>query len=121
MKAELRHLISPDIDERTFWPEEDDNFGFFVQALVGPEGEEGEESFGIQVCTPKWIATKGINQVFGDFGIFGNNMLIVTEYDWDKIKQLIAKLCAETTGENWTEIAHKLARYGEWEFADYQV
>ncbi|MEE9427951.1 MAG: Imm8 family immunity protein [Paracoccaceae bacterium] len=121
MRAELKTFICSDFDERAYWPDEEDNFGFHTEATIGPEGEDSEEIFAFQVCTPKWIATKAINQVFGDFGVFGRHMLIVTEYDWDKTKLLIAKLCTETTGENWAEIAHKLARYGAWEFADSQI
>ncbi len=120
MKVELKHLISPDIDERVYWPDEEDNFGFFVQALVGPAGEEGEESFGFQVCTPKWISTNMINRDFGDYGVFGRYLIIVKDYDFDEIKKMVAKLCNDTSGENWQEIAGKLSRYGEWEFSDYQ-
>ena len=121
MRAELKNLISSDFDERVFWPEEEDCFVFGMEATIGPEGEDASEIFGFLVCTPKWIATKGINKDFGDFGIFGRNMLIISEYDWERIKQLIAKLCNETTGKNWSDISCKLAKFGKWEFEDYYV
>ena len=120
MKANLRHLISPDIDERVFWPDEEDCFCFAVDALVGPDGEPGEEAFGFRVCTPKWIATRMINRDFVDFGVFGKNLIIVKEYDWDAIRKMVATLCANTTGKDWQEVASKLSRFGRWEFEDHQ-
>ena len=116
MKAKLHHLISADVDERVFWPDEEDNFSFSVQALVGPDGEPGEESFNFQVCTPKWISTKMFNRDFGDFGVFGKNLIIVKEYNWDEIKKMVSDLCSRTTGKDWAEVAGKLSRFGQWEF-----
>ncbi|MGQ5487003.1 hypothetical protein FA893_08770 [Photobacterium damselae subsp. piscicida] len=52
MKAELKGIHSPEIDFNAFGPEESDNFSFLLQAMIGLEGLEGEESFGIQVCAP---------------------------------------------------------------------
>lgn len=116
MKAKLHHLISADIDERVFWPDEEDNFSFFVDALVGPSEGLGEEAFSFHICTPKWIATKMINQDFGDYGVFGKNLIIVKEYDWDKIRIMISGLCSRIAGRDWAEVACKLSRYGRWEF-----
>src|SRR5262252_2826931 len=52
MRAVLRRLHSPDADPlNEFAPDDPESFAIFVQALVGPEGSEGEESFGFTVCT----------------------------------------------------------------------
>ena len=59
LRAALRGLHSPDIsDLRTYRPERPDEFGFLLQVFAGPEGQEGEESFGVVVCTPKWLLQK---------------------------------------------------------------
>ena len=45
MKAELKLLTSVDIDELTYWPEIEDQFGFNVEAEIGPENENTSEHF----------------------------------------------------------------------------
>ena len=120
MRAELKTLIGSTEDERAYWPDEEDNFSFFVEATIGPEGEDYSDVFQFQVCTPKWIATKMINRDFGDYGVFGRYMMIVKDYDFEEIKAMIVKLCKETSGSDWAEIASKLSKYGAWEYADYQ-
>ena len=115
MKAELKGIHSPDIDVDSFWPEESDNFGFLLQAMIGPAGQEGEESFGIQVCTPKWITSRYAETDV----LFGEHMLIVFEYDIHRIKTFLAKYCERCVGDDWQDIASKLSKIGQWEFADY--
>lgn len=53
MRAQLKSLMTSDIDPRTYWPDEEDDFGYYVQATIGPEGEDAGDVFGFQVCTPK--------------------------------------------------------------------
>lgn len=121
MKAELKSLTSIDIDERIYWPDDEEVFGFNVDAAIGPVSENSSNTFCFFVCTPQWILSKSINRDFGDFGIFGKHMIVVNEYDWEKIRELIEKLCLETEGANWDDISQKLARYGRWEFEDHQA
>ena len=53
----LKRLHSPDVfDLDTYSPEEESCFGFLLQAMFRPEDGEGEESFDMMVCTPKWLA-----------------------------------------------------------------
>jgi hypothetical protein len=114
MKAILKHLHSPDVDFRDYWPTEEDNFSFLVQAMIGPEGNDASESFDIVVCTPKWL-TAHCNDP-----IWGRHMLIVPGYDIEKIRQFIASYCSGCAGSDWNEIAGKLSRIGHWEFEDYR-
>jgi hypothetical protein len=41
MHAEIRHLLTPDIDPDTYVPDDPDRFMFLVQMLAGPAGEKG--------------------------------------------------------------------------------
>ena len=121
MKAKLKTIICTTEDDRVYWPDEHDNFCIWVEAEIGPRNQDGAHLYQFQVCTPKWIAKEMINRDFGDYGAFGRYLIIVKEYDWDEIKKMIADLCDKTTGKDWNEIALKLSRYGQWEYADYIV
>ncbi len=117
MTAELKRLHSPDVyDLKGFVPEIGDNFGFLLQAMIGPRGMEGEESFDMQVCTPRWLSEHHDRSDI----LIGRHHLIVFEYDYDRLVDLIAKLCGECSGETWQEIALRLGRIGKWEFEDYR-
>ncbi len=113
MRAAIKRLHSPDVDIETFVPDSDD-YGFLLQITAGPENEEGEESFDITVCSPKWVA----RQAEIDGVLSGRHYLIVTDYS--KVKPYIQKYVSNCYGEKWDVIAEKLSRLGHWEFEDYQ-
>lgn len=115
MRAELKEIHSPDIELESFWPEDTKNFGFYLEAMIGPEGQEGEESFGFQVCTPAWLETH-----YSETDVlFCRHMIIVFEYDVSRIKSSLSNYCERCFGETWQDIANALARIGHWEFEDY--
>lgn len=120
MEAELKSLTSSDIDERSYWPDDEEMFGFTVDATIGPKDDDSGNIFQFFVCTPKWINKNMINRDFGDIGVFGKDMIIVTEYDISSIRAMISKLCENTKGKDWADIANRLSRYASWEYADYQ-
>lgn len=116
MKAEVKRLHSPDIQDLTNHnPLSEDNFCFLVQVLVGPAGSEGEESFDLLVCTAKGLAEK----LEVEPSIFGHAYLFVKSYDFDELQQAV-KRRFEISGSNWNEITSKLSRLGKWEFEDYR-
>ncbi|MFZ0565135.1 MAG: Imm8 family immunity protein [Chlamydiales bacterium] len=56
MRAIIKGFHSPEINNlENFKPEIADNFCFLLQMMIGPENNLGEESFGFEVCTPKWL------------------------------------------------------------------
>ena len=116
MNAQLKWLHSPDIhDLEKYQPENPGEFAFLLQAMVGPEGEEGEESFDIEVCTPKWLEEHyGVDDV-----VVGRHHLIVRKYDYERIVDAIKRFLRGCSGENWEEVGGKVARLGKWEFEDY--
>jgi hypothetical protein len=116
MRGELKRLHSPDIyDLKNYRPEEPDNFGFLLQAMIGPANQEGEESFDMVVCTPEWLKRNHTAEI-----VLGRHHLIVFEYDYEGLAGYIAAYAKKCTGESWQEIAQLLCRLGKWEFEDYR-
>lgn len=116
MKAELKNMHSPDVDLDSYWPDDPENFGFLLQAMIGPEGQDGEESFDLQVCTPDWLKS---NYSKKDI-VSGRHILIVFSYDLTSVKNHITGYCRRLESENWLGLANKLNRLGRWEFEDYE-
>ncbi|MBS1665187.1 MAG: immunity 8 family protein [Bacteroidetes bacterium] len=104
------------MDFDVYWPEDDEVFAFLISVGVGPRGTQAEESFDIQVCTPKWLLQKYSENDM----ILGRNKLIVFKFDMDKILARIRKLFDNCEGNNWEEIVNKLSKIGQWEFENYR-
>ena len=116
MQAVLKSLHSTDLDIETYMPDGEDNFGFVLRAMVGPMGEEAEESFDITVCTPKWLMGRyGTSEV-----LLGVHKLIVFRYDYVRLRQFIEKYLTRCSGDSWEEIAQKVSLLGQWEFEGYR-
>lgn len=116
MKVILKDLHSPDIfDLESYAPDSPDEFGFLLQAMFGPEDEEGEESFDMMICTPKWLENSMKGAVYS-----GRHHLIVRSLDITAIRQFLINYARECAAPSWEEAANKLARLGKWEFEDYQ-
>ena len=117
MKAEIKALHSPDVhDLVNYSPKEEDSFCFLLQVLAGLKNEEGEESFDILVCTPKWLIDKHDRKDV----VFGRHRIIVFEYDYQRLLTTL-KIYIESLDEsNWTELGKKIGRIGKWEFEDYR-
>ncbi len=113
-KSYIRMCDSPDIDLDTYSPFKKDDFGFLLQILVGIEGEQGEESFEIFICTPKWIEQNYSKETI----ILGLHTIIVQEYDYKKIIDAIEELFC-ISGVTWDDISRDLSYFGLYEF-DYK-
>jgi len=118
MKATIRRLHSPDVDDLASWtPKDPVCFGFLLQVLVGPEHQEGEESFDFVVCTPAWLR----RQYGADSVIPGRHHILIFEYSFERLRCAIESIVDSAEGENWRDIALQIGRYGKWEFEDYRT
>jgi hypothetical protein len=116
MKAELKRLHSPDVvDLRAFVPLDPERFSLFVQAMVGPAGEDSTESFDFVVCTPAWLRER----IESAGPMLGLHHVIVLRYDYDELFRFIRTFCERSEGKTWQEVAAKLGRLGRWEFDEY--
>jgi Immunity protein 8 len=116
--AELRSLLAPDApggDPSAFTPDDPFDFGLLVQALIGPAGEPGEESFDFTVCTASWLARQDLPKGFE----FQRGKLVLNHWDPGLMVRAISDLCLRTQGADWRAVAEKLSRYARWEFEDY--
>ena len=116
MKAQVRRFHSPDVDDLSGWvPPCPKKFGILLQVLIGPEGQDGEESFDFVVCTPEWLREKHTNQGV----IFGRHHVLVFGYHFERIQAAIIAMVENATGDDWIGLAQGISRYGCWEFEDY--
>ena len=82
--------------------------------MFGPEGQEGEESFDMIVCTPKWFEMNMETAARS-----GRHHLFVRSFDLEGIRAFLEDYARECVGSTWDEVARKLGRLGKWEFEDY--
>ncbi len=113
----LKRLHSPDVmNLETFFPADPNCFSFLLQAMFGPEGSEGEESFDILVCTPGWLASEVERKGLVD----GRHHLVVGNFDLAQIRSFLVAYARNCASKTWPEAATKLSRLGKWEFEDYK-
>jgi hypothetical protein len=116
MKASVRRFHSPDVDLPEYVPVDPTNVGVLVQALVGPDGGPGEETFDIMVCTPAWLAER----LNGGRTLVGRHHFFVDRFDTQRVLDGLTQVIEAESAETWDELAGRLARIGKWEFEDYQ-
>jgi hypothetical protein len=117
MRAELRRLHSPDVDDLATWTPPGDGWAILVQVLAGPAGGPGEESFDLTLCTPAWLAERAAR----DGVVDGRHHLVVAGYDHGRLLAYLRRRVAACEGDDWDEVGAKLGRLGRWEFEDYRV
>ena len=113
-RAEIRWLLTPDIEPESYVPEDPERFVFLVEMIAGPAGEKGEESFQFEVCSPGWLREQARNGPFP-----GRHLVIVDRFDWPALVAYFDDLVARCTGRDWSEVTAKLSRH--WEFEDYRA
>jgi hypothetical protein len=91
-------------------------FRISLRALVGPSGLPGEESFDFDVCSPDWLETQLDSQAV----LEGRFLLIVRDFDPQSIEDYVRRRVEQTSGNDWCEVAGKIARWAHWEFEDYR-
>jgi hypothetical protein len=115
MRAAVRSFVSPDVDLGAFSPEDPDDFTVLIQAIVGPEGAEGEESLEFIVTTPGALARK----IEAEGPVFGRGFVVVRSTDMSSILNTIEKAIARVEGSDWSAVANRLIRLGFYEFEDF--
>jgi len=84
--------------------------------IAGPDADDGEESFNVEVCTPAWLERRYGNEAV----VLGAYHLIVFEYNYPRIRDYIETFVRNCSGASWRQVAEKIGRLGRWEFEDYR-
>lgn len=116
MRATVRSIHSPDEELETFAPQDPSEFGLFVHVLAGPDSGQGEESFDLMVCTPRWVE----RWVRDNGPLVGRHHLFVEAWDADRVRGYIREAVESEEAPTWSELAAKIGRLGRWEFEDYR-
>ena len=114
MRAELKSMSADDVNVGSYVPDDLGCFFITFRLRIGLEGINSGDDFEISVCTPTWLQLNMWEPMWG------RHLLIVREFDYQKILNMITDGIVRCDGENWMEIASKLARLYAWEFEDYQ-
>lgn len=116
MKPKLKAVHSPDAEDlESFEPSHPDNFGLLLQLSIGPEGQDGAESFDVVVCTADWLRDQAV-----ECGIASlRHHILVDRYEWSPIRTFIETSLASIEGDSWSAVGEVVSRLGKWEFEDY--
>ena len=115
MKAEVKRLHSPDVDDLATWTPDSSEFAILLQIFAAPEDSLGEESFDVTICSPSWLARRAKEEYIVD----ARHHLVVIDYDYSRIATYVSNYVLRCDGSTWAEVAGKLSRLGRWEFEDY--
>lgn len=94
-----------------------DRGAFWLRLMVGPEGDRGEESFDVCVCTADWLR----DQVSSNGPMIGRHHLAVNQLDVDQAINFLRTAIEDKRAQTWVELATELGEIGAWEFEDYEV
>lgn len=83
--------------------------------LVGAEGEEGEDIFQFDVCSPDWLA----RELEACPAIWGSRLLVLARFDPEAVETQVRKRLRHAVGVDWNSIAQKIGQWATWEFEDY--
>ena len=111
----IRQFMSSDVPSLEDWEPAGADFGLTLRMIVGPDDGPGDESFDLMICTGGWLAALASAEGVVD----ARHHLVVSTYDWNRIREYLEKRVAECSGPTWVDVAGRLARLGHWEFEDY--
>lgn len=118
MKPILKDIHSPNIYDFDHITEIDQSRSFCVpiQAFFGLDGDVATDSFSFLFCNGDYLKRKVEENGF----IVGRLMIVVDQLSREIIEKALISIAEQIEGTDWTDVANKLNRYGQWEFEDYR-
>lgn len=115
MRAVIKGISNDLFDVETYRPERLDSFSLTVRIRIGLDCTQGADDFELLICTSKWLEETVWEP------LWGRGLLIVREYDFFTINQLIHDYVSGCDGESWEIIVAKLGKTFFWEFDNYET
>jgi hypothetical protein len=117
MRPVLRSALSPDVEDLDeFSPPVDQPWSVFVQLLIGPSEGQGEESFGLTICSGAWLDRRA--EASGPQ--LGRHCLVMSAFEWRTARVFVEDYLTRCLGDSWQDVASRVSRLGSWEFEDYE-
>lgn len=113
--AELHGLSSDLHDLHNLSFETGEDFSIPIVAQIGTRGSPGSDLFYFTVASPSRIQEMAANGP-----VFVRHVLLTASFNKSLLDVCVRKICDESSGDDWKEIAGKLGRYFQWEYEDYQ-
>ena len=109
---EVKGFFSPDL-EYGREPDEPDNYFLLIEVDIGIKGQEDADVFSFVAVTPKALLNETGYR-------WGRGWLILETFSWSQIEEAVHKLCADTSGVSWEQIARELNVWLYWEYDNYK-
>jgi hypothetical protein len=113
-KLILKSISSSEVDLSKWYPlSEEDVFICLDMEIAYSDGEEGCNIFYVTLATPEALK-KHRDGIF----LVKNRTLVISEYDYDAIRQGILEILNASCRDSWSESCNVLQRYFQWEYED---
>lgn len=96
------------------WGDEYDDFWITIEFDIGPTEGMGADVFTFNVTSPKRL---GKIVALGEVES-GRGLLIMNDYNFEKVTKLVSDLLKGIQQNTWSEVAMNIAKYARWEYDD---
>lgn len=113
-KPKLKGVDCVDHDPIEQWQPDDDTAVSYQLCLhLGPADETGADLFYVHVTSSE-IASARVSDD-------APRQLVVAPYSWANVVARVETILNDCAGDSWQSQAAQLARYFDWEYADYRA
>lgn len=118
-ELEIKGFYSADVDNLETWkPRELQDVYIGLSIYIGRKGSDGADIYEVVIATPEGL--RRILDTYRDFHEFGRFRIIVKQYNWQKIEEIIRERVASSQRESWEKSVALLCRYFGWEYEDHE-
>ena len=127
MQAAISSMNIEDHRSDQHWFDDPTDFCVIVELNISSSTVDSGDIFSLTICSPKWFGKNVVcppkhhpTHDRNNRAVFGRHYLFMDIYDEDEINRTLRDHVEAAHGDDWDEIATRLARYFRWEFEDYR-